>query len=144
MTAKREAPKTPKMLQAKIDGQEARIYALEQSNVALIEETRKARIDATALQNLAERRGKDIELLKGEIGNLRDDLHRMEVDKSRLEGYIDHIHESEPQPAPVMVTVPETMVQPQIVNRRRDHDLFGLTNYGSPKDGPQPYYKRDI
>lgn len=84
--------------------------------------------------------------LETEVGQLRDDLHAITVEKARLEGYIDRAREFD-QPAPqepeAMVTVPESMIRPPR-NQRRELFPDELTDYGSNKNRPAPWYKRDI
>jgi hypothetical protein len=80
-------------------------------------------------------------MLEKEVGTLREEIHGMTVEKARLEGYIDRAHESEPRPAPVMVTVPlETLRGDR--SSKSDMDYM-LRSYGS-KDRPLPWYKRSI
>ncbi len=74
--------------------------------------------------------------LETEVGNLREELHGITVEKSRLEGYIDRAREADPAPEIKMVTVPETMLR-----QPKRGDLGG---WAVAKDAPQPWYKRDV
>lgn len=81
--------------------------------------------------------------LETEVGQLREELHGITVDKARLEGYIDRARQFDPEPEIKLVTVPEHMIRaPKMYGGAADFEV--LTNYGSRADRPQPWYKRDV
>lgn len=91
--------------------------------------------------DIAGRWKKKAEGLETEVGNLREELHGITVDKARLEGYIDRARQFDPQPETKLVTVPEEMVR----HFRTDGYGNGVADfYASQKNGPQPWYKRDV
>jgi hypothetical protein len=92
-------------------------------------------------RDIGERWKKRATELEIEVGQLREELHGITVEKARLEGYIDRARQFDTEPEPVMVTVPEDMIrQPRNVSGR---DFESMVSYGS-KDRPQPWYKRDV
>lgn len=74
------------------------------------------------------------EALEKQRDELVEDLHRITVEKARLEGYIDRVREFDPQPEPVMV--------PQ----RPDRHVNRLDGYGysGMERGPAPWYLRNL
>lgn len=74
------------------------------------------------------------EALESQRNGVMDELHRVEIDKARLEGYIDRVREFDPQPEPIMV--------PQHVGR---HQPIGLVDeYLHSDRRPAPWYRRHL
>ncbi len=98
-------------------------------------------------QTVATQRKTRITELESEVGLLREELHAITVDKARLEGYIDRAREFD-QPAPAepdtMVTVPMSVLRPPMIVRNGSRDFEIMDNYGSSKNRPAPWYKRDV
>lgn len=124
----------------RLDEMRQRAEAAERGHHSASERADGYRAERDEAIRIATERKQRIGNLEAEVSKMRDELHGLTVEKSRLEGYIDRAREFDPPAETKMVTVPEEMVRAPRLNGGGDE----IDRYGSIASGMTPWYKRNI